>query len=74
MGLVSFHPHVIVPELKSVKTDEDDLSFCGKASAGKDITYDTATVKYDSECNICPDNASCETIQYLKPKTEITVT
>lgn len=55
-------------------SDETDLSYCGKASEEKHLTYDEATVKYDSECNICPDNASCETINYQKPGTDLTVT
>ncbi|KAH7319116.1 hypothetical protein BKA65DRAFT_95143 [Rhexocercosporidium sp. MPI-PUGE-AT-0058] len=53
---------------------ETDLSYCGKASEEKHITYDEATVKYDAECNICPDNASCATIKYQKPGTDLTVT
>ncbi|KAJ5037244.1 uncharacterized protein L3040_007421 [Drepanopeziza brunnea f. sp. 'multigermtubi'] len=50
------------------------LSYCGSASEELLLTYDNATVKYDAECNICPDNASCETIKYLRPGTNVTVT
>ncbi|KAI9047517.1 hypothetical protein LZ554_008233 [Drepanopeziza brunnea f. sp. 'monogermtubi'] len=50
------------------------LSYCGSASEELLLTYDNATVKYDAECNICPDNASCETIKYLSPGTNVTVT
>jgi hypothetical protein len=64
----------MIVQLIYLFTDETDLSFCGQASTVKHITYDAATTKYDSECNICPDNADCATIKYLKYGTDITVT
>jgi len=54
--------------------DETDLSFCGPESTQKHLTLDTTSVQYDSECNICPDNADCATIKYLSPGTALTVT
>jgi hypothetical protein len=54
--------------------DETDLDYCGEDSEEENLTYDTTTVIYDSECNICPDNGDCATIKYLSPDTEITVT
>ncbi|KAL2063261.1 hypothetical protein VTL71DRAFT_5066 [Oculimacula yallundae] len=51
-----------------------DLSYCGKASEEKHLTFDDATTKYDAECNICPDYGSCETIQYRKAGTDLTTT
>ncbi|CZT47113.1 uncharacterized protein RSE6_07642 [Rhynchosporium secalis] len=51
-----------------------DLSYCGKASEEKHLTFDDVTTKYDAECNICPDYGSCETIQYRKAGTDLTVT
>ncbi|THV54596.1 hypothetical protein BGAL_0023g00040 [Botrytis galanthina] len=53
---------------------ETDLSFCGKDSTIEHITTAPATTKYNTECNICDDNASCEVIKYLKYGTDITVT
>lgn len=55
-------------------TWETDLSFCGKASTANLVTYHSAKTKYDSECNICPDNADCETVKYIKYGTDISVT
>lgn len=55
-------------------SDETDLSFCGPDSTEKHITLDTATVKFDSECNLCPDNLDCEVVNYLSPGTELSVT
>lgn len=54
--------------------DERDLSFCGPDSEEEHLTFDTTTVEYDSECNICPDNSDCAVIKYLSPGTEVTVT
>lgn len=51
-----------------------DLSYCGEESEEQNITYDQATVKYHSECNICPDNVSCQRFQYLNPGTDLNVT
>ncbi|KAF5871816.1 uncharacterized protein Bfra_008840 [Botrytis fragariae] len=53
---------------------ETDLSFCGQDSTIEHITTASATTKYNTECNICDDNASCEVIKYLKYGTDITVT
>ncbi|KAM3075549.1 hypothetical protein ACMFMG_007691 [Clarireedia jacksonii] len=53
---------------------ETDLSFCGPESTEEHITYDSARTKYNTECNICDDNASCETIKYIKYGTDLTVT
>ncbi|KAF7960792.1 hypothetical protein EAE96_000465 [Botrytis aclada] len=53
---------------------ETDLSFCGQDSTIEHITTAPATTKYNTECNICDDNASCEVIKYLKYGTDITVT
>jgi len=55
-------------------TYETDLDYCGEDSEEENLTYDTTIVKYDSECNICPDDGDCATIEYLSPDTEITVT
>ncbi|RAL61783.1 hypothetical protein DID88_002846 [Monilinia fructigena] len=53
---------------------ETDLSFCGQDSTIEHITTAPATTKYNTECNICDDNSSCETIKYLKYGTDIAVT
>ncbi|KAB8304238.1 hypothetical protein EYC80_003656 [Monilinia laxa] len=53
---------------------ETDLSFCGQDSTIEHITTAPTTTKYNTECNICDDNSSCETIKYLKYGTDITVT
>lgn len=55
-------------------TDEDDLSFCGLESTAKHLTLRPATVEYDSECNICPDNDDCVTTKYYAAGTELIVT
>ncbi|QSZ37570.1 hypothetical protein DSL72_008668 [Monilinia vaccinii-corymbosi] len=53
---------------------ETDLSFCGHDSTLEHITTAPATTKYNTECNICDDNTSCEVVKYLKYGTDITVT
>ncbi|ESZ98117.1 hypothetical protein SBOR_1496 [Sclerotinia borealis F-4128] len=53
---------------------ETDLSFCGEDSTVEHITTGPATTKYNTECNICDDNTSCEVVKYLKYGTDITVT
>ncbi|KAI9648264.1 hypothetical protein NHQ30_002896 [Ciborinia camelliae] len=53
---------------------ETDLSFCGEDSTLERITTAPATTKYDTECNVCDDNARCERVKYLKYGTDITVT
>ncbi|CAD6442170.1 bbbc2ba7-e44e-49d6-960a-c04561a073dc [Sclerotinia trifoliorum] len=53
---------------------EDDLSFCGHDSTIEHYTTAPATTKYNTECNLCDDNADCAIIKYLKYGTDITVT
>jgi len=55
-------------------TYETDLSFCGSASTEEHLTFDSTTVQFDSECNLCPDNGECDTVKYLSPGTDLTVT
>lgn len=82
MCVRSFYPEPCLDAKKDVErdrvlilmSDETVLSYCGAASEELKLTYDEATVKYDAECNICPDNASCETIKYLSPGTALTTT
>jgi hypothetical protein len=53
--------------------DETDLQFCGSASETLHLTKQATKVKYDTECNICPE-INCDTISYLKPSTDLTIT
>jgi hypothetical protein len=55
-------------------TDEEDLSFCGVGSVEKHLTLRPATIQYDLECNICPDNGDCVTAKYITPGTDLTFT
>jgi hypothetical protein len=57
----------------TVLKDETDLKFCGSASETQHLTKQAAKVKYDTECNICPE-IGCDTVSYLKPGTDLTVT
>lgn len=51
------------------------MSYCGKDSEDIYLTFDTAVVKYDTECNLCPDaTGDCANVKYLSPDTEVTVT
>jgi hypothetical protein len=54
--------------------DEDDLSFCGPESTEKHLTLHANAIKYDSECNICPDNGDCVTSRYYSPGKDLIVT
>jgi hypothetical protein len=54
--------------------DEIYLSFCGPESAIENLTFDTTTVQFNSECNLCPDNSDCDIVKYLSLGTDLTVT
>jgi len=60
--------------MESRASDETDLSFCDPESTKEYLTFDTTTVQLDSECNLCPDNGDCDTVKYLSPGTDLTVT
>ncbi|KAF8850688.1 hypothetical protein BDZ45DRAFT_602478, partial [Acephala macrosclerotiorum] len=48
-------------------TYETDLTYYGKDSEELHLTLDTAVVKYDTECNLCPDVGDCANVKYLSP-------
>ncbi|KAF2812368.1 uncharacterized protein BDZ99DRAFT_265425 [Mytilinidion resinicola] len=49
------------------------LAPCSPSPIKENITTQSATIKYDTECNITP-STSVDTVHYLKPNTDITVT
>jgi hypothetical protein len=53
--------------------DSTDLEYCGRASEVQDITIENATLKYKTECRICPE-ISCDTVAYLKEDTDLELT
>lgn len=50
-----------------------DLKYCGKASERRIITEEDATLKYKTECRICPD-LTCDVVSYLPEDTDVTLT
>lgn len=51
----------------------DILPYCGPGSEDEDLTIEPVTLKYKTECNICP-TITCDTISYLKEDTDLDVT
>jgi hypothetical protein len=51
----------------------DDLEYCGPDSEEQNLTIEDATLKYKTECNICPSN-TCEVIAYLPENTDVELT
>ncbi|KAF2643619.1 hypothetical protein P280DRAFT_394935 [Massarina eburnea CBS 473.64] len=51
----------------------EDLAYCGKASEEQHLTTEDATLRYKTECRICPE-ISCDIIAYLPEETDITLT
>lgn len=49
------------------------LPACSTVPTKESITKGSATLKYDTECNITP-STSVDTVHYLKPNTHVTVT
>ncbi|KAH7082966.1 hypothetical protein BKA63DRAFT_387494, partial [Paraphoma chrysanthemicola] len=52
---------------------ENDLAYCGRESEEQDLTIESNTLKYKTECRICPE-LSCDTIAYLKEDTDVDLT
>ncbi|KAH7135419.1 hypothetical protein B0J11DRAFT_425979 [Dendryphion nanum] len=50
-----------------------DLKYCGRASEQRHITEEDATLKYKTECRICPD-LTCDVVAYLPEDTDVTLT
>ncbi|KAF2706158.1 hypothetical protein K504DRAFT_438186 [Pleomassaria siparia CBS 279.74] len=49
------------------------LPYCGRASEAQTITTQDATLKYKSECQICP-TLECDVVSYLPEETDVTLT
>ncbi|KAK7179961.1 hypothetical protein DPSP01_009871 [Paraphaeosphaeria sporulosa] len=49
------------------------LPYCGPGSEDEDLTLEDATLKYKTECRICP-TISCDTVAYLKEDTDVELT
>jgi hypothetical protein len=54
-------------------TDMTDLPYCGSASEEQHLTIEDATLKYKTECKICPE-ISCDIIAYLPEETDVELT
>ncbi|KAF1845060.1 uncharacterized protein K460DRAFT_405337 [Cucurbitaria berberidis CBS 394.84] len=50
-----------------------NLDYCGPESEEQDLTVEDATLKYKTECRICPE-ISCDTVAYLKENTDVELT
>lgn len=50
-----------------------DLEYCGPESEKQDLTIEDATLKYKTECRICPE-LNCDTMAYLKEDTDVELT
>ncbi|KAH5167712.1 hypothetical protein HBI25_075840 [Parastagonospora nodorum] len=51
----------------------DDIPYCGSDSEEQNLTLEDATLKYKTECRICPQ-ISCDTVAYLREDTELELT
>lgn len=49
------------------------LPYCGSGSGDENLTLEDATLRYKTECRICP-TINCDTVAYLKEETEIELT
>jgi hypothetical protein len=56
-----------------VTIDTDDLAYCGSDSEEENLTIQDATLKYKTECRICPE-IECDTVAYLREETELELT
>lgn len=56
-----------------MRTDEDDLPYCGLDSEAEFYTTQSASTHYDTECNIVPWIDS-DTVHYHAPWTDLTLT
>ncbi|KAH7384639.1 hypothetical protein BKA66DRAFT_416872 [Pyrenochaeta sp. MPI-SDFR-AT-0127] len=52
---------------------ETDLAYCGPKSEEQHLTIEDATLKYKTECRICPE-LSCDVIAYLREDTDVELT
>ncbi|KAF1957133.1 hypothetical protein CC80DRAFT_412006 [Byssothecium circinans] len=50
-----------------------DLPYCGKASEEQHLTTEDATLRYKTECRICPE-IICDVSAYLPEETDVTLT
>lgn len=53
--------------------DTTDLAYCGQESEQQSLTIEDATLKYKTECRICP-GVNCYTAAYLKEDTDVELT
>jgi hypothetical protein len=53
--------------------DTDDLPYCGSASEEENLTLEAGTLKYKTECRICPE-LGCDTVAYLREDTDLDLT
>lgn len=51
----------------------EDLAYCGRASENQHLTLEDATLRWKTECRICP-RLSCDTLAYLPEETDVTLT
>ncbi|KAJ4359825.1 uncharacterized protein N0V89_000381 [Didymosphaeria variabile] len=49
------------------------LPYCGRGSEDEDLTLEDATLRYKTECRICP-TISCDTVAYLMEETDVELT
>jgi hypothetical protein len=54
-------------------SDTTDLEYCGPASEDQNLTIEDATLKYKTECRICPA-LGCDTVAYLNEDTDLELT
>jgi|TARA_R110002003_G_scaffold991_10_gene21925 hypothetical protein len=78
MIYMSTNPVVCTTQLLANKrlrraTGEDDLAYCGPESEEQELTIEENTLKYKTECRICPQR-DCDTIAYLKENTDVELT
>jgi hypothetical protein len=61
-----------IPQL-TVMLVTDDLEYCGPDSEEQNLTIEDATLKYKTECRICPF-VTCEVMAYLREDTDVELT
>ncbi|KAF2001955.1 hypothetical protein P154DRAFT_544814 [Amniculicola lignicola CBS 123094] len=51
----------------------EDLKYCGRASEEQDLTLEDGTLRYKTECRVCPE-LSCDPVAFLPEETDLTLT
>jgi hypothetical protein len=53
--------------------DMEDLEYCGAESEEQHLTIEDATLKYKTECRLCP-TINCDVVAYLNEETDLELT